>query len=65
MQYKKSHVINKKEQEAISTVVTELISNCKIDFYPEEGRIYVYYFGPKRFSMITQTFNSVKINIEQ
>ena len=65
MQYKKSHVVDLKEQEAIATVARELISNCKIDYYPEEGRTYVYFHGPRRFNLIQQDINAVKIKIEQ
>ena len=65
MYNKRVMVLNKKEQEAVAVAATELIRNCKIDYYPEEGRTSVHYVGPNRFNIIQQEVNTVRIKTER
>ena len=54
-----THVVNLNEQKAIAAVCAELLKQCKIDYYPEECRVYVYYHGPNRFNIIQRDVHSV------
>ena len=56
-----SCVVNKDQQEALATIAAELLKKCKIDYYPQEGRAFVYYYGPKKFNVIKQDVSAVLV----
>ena len=55
------YVINKRQQDAVAAVAAELLKNCKLDYYSSEGRIFVYYHGPKRFNIIEQDIHAIQV----
>ena len=58
MKNNKTFVIERKEQNILMAVATELISNCKIDYYPDDNMVRIYYYGPKRLTISQHEINS-------
>ena len=58
-------VIDKKEQCILAAVATELISNTKIDYYPETNTVKIFYYGPKRMTIKQMEARTTSVSEER
>ena len=62
---KSGYVIDKKEQNILAAVASELISNTKIDYYPDTNTVKIYYYGPKRMTITQMNARTTTVSEER